>query len=166
MPTTIESGRTARPLTGRTVLICLVAFFGTVFAMNAVLVRVATSSFGGVETESSYKAGLTFKNDIAAAQAQDARHWAVDAALQKEGDTTRVTMTARDAEARPVSGLIVAARLSHPADKRQDLILDLKETTSGRFETIAAIPSGQWDLVLDLKRNDETVFRSKNRITR
>lgn len=166
MPTPLKAGRTERPLTGRTVLIWLVAFFGTVFAMNVVLVRVATSSFGGVETESSYKAGLTFKNDIAAAQAQDALHWAVDAALQKEGDMTRVTVTARDAEARLVSDLAIVARLSHPADRRQDLALDLKETATGRFEAVVAIPRGQWDLVLDLKRNDETVFRSKNRVTR
>lgn len=170
MPTTLDAGRnerrTERALTGRTVLICLVAFFGTIFAMNVVLVRVATSSFGGVETESSYKAGLTFKNDIAAAQAQDALHWAVDAALRKEGDMTRVTVTALDAETRPVAGLTVAARLSHPADRRQDVPLDLTETAAGKFEAVVLVPHGQWDLVLDLKRNDQTVFRSKNRVTR
>ena len=47
-------------LTGKHVLLCLLGFFGVVFAVNAVLVKAATSTFGGVETSSSYKAGLMF----------------------------------------------------------------------------------------------------------
>ena len=43
----------ARILTGRAVLLWLVAFFGVVFAVNGVLVQAAISTFGGVETTSS-----------------------------------------------------------------------------------------------------------------
>lgn len=43
-----------RPLTGRTVLLCFIAFFGVVFTANFFLVRAALTTFGGVETESSY----------------------------------------------------------------------------------------------------------------
>lgn len=157
--------RPPRQLTGRMVLACLVTFFGIVFAMNVVLVRVALSSFSGVETESSYKAGLTFKRDADAAQAQDARHWAVDADLKKNGGETNVTLTARDADGRPLTGLATIARLSHPTDRRRDVVLDLSETGPGRFQGLVAIPDGQWDLVIELTRNGETVFRSKSRVT-
>ncbi|WP_112664142.1 FixH family protein [Microvirga flavescens] len=165
MPTTLAPKRAPRPLTGRMVLACLFAFFGTVFAMNAVMVRVATSTFGGVETESSYKAGLTFKKDVAIAEAQDALHWKVEANLRPEGEATRVTVNARDAESRALTGLDVQVRLSHPTDQRRDVILKPTETAPGVFEATMPVPHGQWDIVLDLKRKDETVFRSKSRVT-
>jgi nitrogen fixation protein FixH len=146
------------------VLACLVTFFGIVFAMNFLLVRVALSSFGGVETESSYKAGLTFTNDVAAAHAQDARHWAVDAAIQKDPDGTRVILTARDAQSRPLTGLAPIARLSHPTDRRRDVTIELNEVRAGRFQGLATVPGGQWDLVIELIRDGDTVFRSKSRV--
>ena len=72
--------------------------------MNFYMVRVAISSFSGVETESAYKAGLSFKNDIAAAHAQDARHWSVEASLQR-GDDAGIIVTARDAQGAGSVGL-------------------------------------------------------------
>jgi hypothetical protein len=35
----------------------------------------------------------------------------------------------------------------------------------GRFESLTAMPKGQWDLVIGLRRDGETVFRSKSRIS-
>ena len=156
--------RAPRPLTGRMVLACFVAFFGLVFAMNAYMIRVALSSFSGVETESAYKAGLSFKNDVAAAQAQDARHWAVEATLQRGGDVTRITVTARDAQARPIPGLVPQVRLAHPTDKRRDVPAEFVEVEPGRFQSLTPLPQGRWDLVIELKRDAQTLFRSKSRI--
>ncbi|MCB5175800.1 FixH family protein [Microvirga lenta] len=165
MSASFAAGRSPRPITGRMVLACLLTFFGIILAMNVVLVRVALSSFGGVETESSYKAGLAFKNDVAAAQAQDALHWTVEAGLRKAGGATRVVVTARDAGSQPVQGLVSSARLSHPTDKRRDVVLDLAETAPGRFEGLAAATEGQWDLVIEFSRDGATLFRSRNRVT-
>ena len=67
-----------RLLTGRAVLLWLVGFFVVVFAVNAVLVRAAISTFGGVETLSSYKAGLQFEQELAVAEHQDGLHWQVE----------------------------------------------------------------------------------------
>ena len=66
-----------RELTGKHVLFWFLGFFALVFAVNGALVKAATSTFGGVETSSSYKAGLMFKQDIAAAEQQDALNWRV-----------------------------------------------------------------------------------------
>ncbi|WP_246728508.1 FixH family protein [Microvirga terricola] len=165
MQNAIAPQRDPRPLTGRMVLVCFIAFFGIVFAMNAIMVRAATTTFGGVETESSYKAGLNFKNDVAAAEAQDALHWKVEAALVKDGGKTRVNVTARDAESRPLGGLTIEARLYHPTDKRRDVVLELADVTPGQFQFATPLPPGQWDLMIGLKRGEETVFRSKSRIT-
>jgi nitrogen fixation protein FixH len=163
MPSSATAARPPKALTGRTVLFCLIGFFGVIFAMNIVMVRVALSSFSGVETESAYKAGLSFKNDAAAARAQDARHWSVDASVERS-ETTRVIITAKDAQNTAVEGLRPEVRLAHPTDKRRDVPLELIELTPGRFQSLTPLPEGQWDLVIGLNRETETVFRSKSRI--
>lgn len=156
----------SRPLTGRTVLLSFVAFFGIIFAANVVLVRAALTSFGGVETESAYKAGLAFKGDKEAAAAQDARGWRVEAALSRGGDGTRtIAVTARDANGAPLAGLVPQARLSHPTDAKRDRVLSLTEAEPGRFIGAAEAAPGQWDLVIVLMRGEEQVFRSKSRLT-
>lgn len=43
--------------------------------------------------------------------------------------------------------------------------LEFVELTPGRFKSLSPMPEGQWDLVIDLKRETETVFRSKSRIS-
>jgi nitrogen fixation protein FixH len=164
MSTLSSAPRAPRIITGRIVLICFVTFFGVVFAMNFVMVRVALSTFSGVETESSYKAGLSFKNDVAAAHAQDALHWNVEAKLQ-HGTTSRIVLSAHDAQQAPLSGLTTEIRLGHPTDKRRDVPVQFVETTPGQFESLTTLPEGQWDLVIGLKRDGETVFRSKSRIS-
>ena len=164
MSTTATAGRPPRIITGRTVLLCLISFFGVIFAMNIVMVRVALSSFSGVETDSAYKAGLSFNNDAAAARAQDARHWSVDASVQR-GEATRLIITARDAQAHAVEGLRPDVRLAHPTDKRRDVPLEFVELTPGQFQSLTPMPEGQWDLVIGFNRETETVFRSKSRIS-
>ena len=60
--------RRPRELTGRAVLLILLAFFGVVIAVNLIMARYAVSTFAGVETESSYKAGLAFTAEHRAAE--------------------------------------------------------------------------------------------------
>ena len=60
-------------------LVGLVAFFAAVAGVNAIMIWAAVSTFGGVETESSYQAGLAFAQETAAVAAQDALHWQVKA---------------------------------------------------------------------------------------
>lgn len=154
-----------RVLTGRAVLACFLGFFAVVFAANAVLVRAALSTFGGVETESSYKAGLAFKQDEANAAAQVARHWIVEAKLARNAQGGEVVeIGARDADGRPLVGLDLSARLHHPTDRRFDMPLESVETGAGRWRGTAASHPGQWDLVIELSRGGEQQFRSVNRV--
>ena len=50
-----------REVTGTTVLICFVGFFGIVATVNAIMMHAAITTFAGTETSSSYKAGLAYK---------------------------------------------------------------------------------------------------------
>lgn len=151
-------------VTGKLVLGCLIAFFLVVAGINAVMIRVAISTFGGVETESAYKAGLAFKAETAAAQAQDARHWNVDVGVDRQADGAVLIIAVRDAKGQPIPNLTLQANLSHPADRRRDIVLSAVETHPGMFRTQAQSAPGQWTLVVEFARNEERVFRSQSRV--
>jgi nitrogen fixation protein FixH len=151
-------------VTGRMVFAGLVAFFAIVIGVNGIMTYAAISTFGGVETESSYRAGLAFAREAATATAQDARHWSVTAKAAIEGDATVVEVTARDATGQPLTNLAATASLVHPTDRRADHAVPLVSQGAGRFRGTSAASAGQWDLVIELSRDDERLFRSKNRV--
>ena len=138
------------------VLVGLVAFFAAVAGVNAVMIWAAVSTFGGVETESSYQAGLV--------AAQDALHWQVKAKVSGAAGVTLVEVVAADGADRPVSGLQAVARLVHPSDKRADHLVVLNEGAPGQFRGHSGPLVGQWALVIELSREGTRIFRSKNRI--
>lgn len=157
--------RRPRELTGRAVLLILLAFFGVVIAVNLIMARYAVSTFAGVETESSYKAGLAFTAEHRAAEAQAARHWTVNVEMASPGAGSRViTVRVLDANGAPLSALVPDGRLAHPTDARRDVDLDLKPLGDGRYRALAQAGPGQWDLVIDFAQGDERLFRSKNRV--
>jgi nitrogen fixation protein FixH len=156
----------ARILTGRHVLQWLVAFFGIVFAVNGVLVRAAISTFGGVETLSSYRAGLQFEQEVGLVQRQDALHWQVTGKLARDSAGVAVLdVTARDAQGAPLSGLTADARLAHPADDRLDRVIAVRSVAGGVFHGAAEAQPGQWELIVELYRGDQRVFRSRSRVS-
>lgn len=150
-------------VTGGLVLASLVGFFLAVAAVNAVMIAVAVRTFGGVETENAYKAGLSFNRAIVEAGAQQARHWSVDIVriAQRESD---FTVTVRDGAGRVVSGLTLAATLVHPTDRRRDHEVHVASLGGGVFRLEAAAEPGQWDLVTVLRDGGVEQFRSRNRI--
>jgi nitrogen fixation protein FixH len=160
----MAANRSARPLTGRTVLLWLLAFFAVVSLANGILIRAAVTTFGGVETASSYQAGLAFAREAAAVRAQDTLHWQVKASVRPLAERTVVEIDARDAAGRPLSGLQASVNLSHPTDRRNDQPVTLGEDTSGHFRGTAAPIAGQWDVVIELSRDGERMFRSRNRV--
>ncbi len=161
-----DSRPKAREMTGRMVLLWLVVFFGVVFAVNAVLVDAAISTFGGVETTSSYKAGLQFEHDVVTAQRQDALRWQVSGKLTRDSANQAVLdVEARDASGAPLTGLTADARLAHPANERLDHVIAIELAGTGRFHGKAIAPPGQWELIVDLYRGDTRLFRSRSRVT-
>jgi nitrogen fixation protein FixH len=154
-----------RELTGKHVMICFVGFFGIVFAVNTVMVKAAMSTFGGVQTTSSYRAGLAFGQDMARAEQQDALHWQVNGKLSRNGAGNAILdISVRDPKGVPVNGLAARARLAHPADERRDHVIALNDASGGRFRGVTRAEPGQWELIVDLYQDDARVFRSRSRV--
>jgi nitrogen fixation protein FixH len=156
----------SRQLTGTKVLVAFVFFFGVVVAVNAVMLRAATSTFGGIEVASAYRAGLAFNNEIAAAARQDALQWKVDVDLARQSqDWTRLVVHLSEADGALTPGIRVSARLIHPADGRRDRRITLNETCLGEFEGTTDASPGRWDLLIEVSHDDDVVFRSRSRLT-
>jgi len=157
----------ARPhqITGLIVLGFMIAFFAIIVGVNVFMAHAAISTFGGVETASSYHAGQMFERDVAMAKAQDAQHWRVDAKLTRAADgTTLIDITAHDGAGAPVSGVAASAQFARPTNRRLDRTIMVGQTGPGHFVGNADLAAGQWDLVIELSRQDERLFRSKNRV--
>jgi nitrogen fixation protein FixH len=158
------AARVPNELTGGKVLAMLVVFFGLVMVVNVFMMRAAISTFGGVDTPSSYEAGLTYVSEEAVAAAQAARNWKVEARLAPSGTDEAVTVTVRDAAGKPVAGAAVAARLAHPVDERRDVDVALAEREAGTYVGEVAATPGQWYLDITVSRAGERLFRSQNRV--
>ena len=152
-------------ITGKTVLVCFVAFFGVVAAVNAIMVRAAVTTFAGTQTDSAYKAGLAYKGEEAAAATQDALHWTVDGRLVRDitGDAV-LTVDVKDAKQSSVFGIDVTARLAHPLNARLDRTIALAHIADGTFRGVTDAPAGQWTLTLEVTRDQNRLYRSETRV--
>ena len=160
-----KQNRKPRELTGLAVLLWLVAFFGVVFVVNGFMAKAAIATFGGVETSSSYKAGQMFEQEVAKAERQDARRWQVDGKLTRDRAGEAVLdISARDDKGAALTGLSAKARLAHPADERLDHVIELARIGAGEFKGEIEAQPGQWELIVDLYRGDDRVFRSRSKV--
>jgi nitrogen fixation protein FixH len=161
-----SEGLTGRPLTGRAVLVSLLAFFGVVIGVNGVMMALAIGTMPGLESEKPYQAGMTYNAEIETARAQAARRWTVASHVGRNAHgraTARVE--ANDAAGAPVGGLTITVRLIRPTDQRSDRAMRLGEREPGSYVGEAAdVAPGVWDVEFEAARASERLFRSRNRI--
>lgn len=157
-----------RPLTGPKFLAILLGFFAIIASVNATMVYCALSTFRGEVDPHPYEHGLAFNKDIAAAEAQDARHWHVEAHVSADvGESAgmkTIETVFHDGNNKVLDGLNVAAKLEFATDMKRDHSLKLVEMAPGVYRGNILVASGQWDLVIEAKRNANRLFFSRSRI--
>jgi nitrogen fixation protein FixH len=162
----MSQAKPPRPITGRTVLFMMVAFFGVVIGVNLIMMRLAIRTLPGTEVDSAYSASLAYGKEIVAARDQNVRNWKVDAHVERSGQGgATLQIEARDNNGRPMSGLKFQGRFERPTNRRADLPVILAEVGIGIYRGSAvAIAPGQWDLVLEGTSAGQRMFLSKNRV--
>jgi nitrogen fixation protein FixH len=133
-----------KEIKGRHVLIALIVFFGVIIAVDAFFVTTALRTFRGEDEPRSYVQGINYNDVLERRAAQAELGWTATSAVTAEGVELRI----RNAEGAPVSGLVLDARLRHPADSSLDLPLSLAETGRGLYTQAFDVPAGRWTLVV------------------
>ena len=155
-----------KPLTGGMVLLILVLDFGTVAAVNGLMIHYAISTFPGVEDDRAYEHGLRYNDEIAAAGLQNALGWHADGRVVRDLDgKSTVLLTFKDAAGVPVTGLQLTGRLEFLPDGRRDMVLAISEATSGEYRAEIKAEPGAWLLDMAAARQGETLYRSRNRLS-
>ncbi|MEE2565073.1 FixH family protein [Hyphobacterium marinum] len=132
-------------ITGRHVLIMVLGFFAVTITVNAVFITQAFRTFRGEDVPRSYMQGVAYNETLAAREAQAVLGWTAAADARLDG----VDLVITDRAGEPVTGLMLAGRLRHPADANRDIVLSLVETEAGRYAAAYVAPPGSWRLVVE-----------------
>ncbi|KWV54633.1 nitrogen fixation protein FixH [Bradyrhizobium macuxiense] len=160
------STRTARPITGRFVLVTTIAFFAVVIGVNMVMVRFAITTLPGTEVDSAYSASLAYQREIVAARQQNERDWQVQAHIDRRPDgAAAILLEVRDHAGAPLTGMNFLARLERPIDRRADRAIEVSEAGVGSYRgRVDGVAAGQWDLVIEGDADGRRMFLSRNRV--
>ncbi|MGL4441904.1 MAG: FixH family protein [Bosea sp. (in: a-proteobacteria)] len=154
-----------RPVTGRFVLFCCIAFFGTIAAVNAVMMTLAIRTMPGLDVANGYVASQSMNREIETMRSQTERAWTADIAAGLKDGVTPVSVSLTDKAGQPVTGLSVTVRLAHPALTRADHTSMLIERRPGLYAAdFSDVQAGAWTLVVEANQRGERVFASRNRI--
>ena len=144
-------------LTGRMVFLGFLAFFGVVFAVNAVFITAAVKSFRGEDVPRSYRQGIEYNKTLSNRELQAGAGWETAYNYMTRSDGTReIIMRVTDAAGVPVNGLRFEAFLRHPTETRRDLPLSFNGRGTGHYAAAFKAGSGQWRLVADSRQRDFT----------
>lgn len=149
-------GLSFRPITGRHVLIAVVAFFAAVSAVNGVMIWLALDTHPGQVNANPYREGLEYNQTLAAQRAQRALGWRVDVAVAAGAHAHRIDASFRDRDGRAIRGLEIVARLVRPVAQDADRETKLRETAPGAYRGTVDLPApGNWHLVVEAARGGD-----------
>lgn len=144
-----------------------VAGMALVVAVNGALIYFATTTWSGLSVERAYERGVAYNRALAAAARQEALGWRVSVHLTSEGDTTRVTVEARDRDGRPVEGLRIEATLERPVEAGTRQPVALQPSGNGQYAaTIGRLRPGQWQTSLVASRGEDVAAITHRELVR
>ncbi len=145
-----------RKFTGWHMTGILVAFFGTVMAVNFTMAGFALSTFGGIQVENSYVASQNFNEWLDAAAEQEKLGWDVTLE-QAAGGKLRVVAQG------PGADLSVIAHARHPVGRKPDTSLTFTRQPDGSFLSDEALEPDRWIVRLELADGDK-VWKREDRL--
>ncbi len=136
-------------LTGRHVLIMVLAFFGVMIAANVIFIRAAVTTFPGVTEDKSYLQGLNYNDTLAERAAQAELGWTAEIAeVEQSGGEGRIVVRMAKGDA-ALSNLALTGILKRPASDDADQALAFKALSGGLYEAeVEAFAPGAWDMTL------------------
>jgi nitrogen fixation protein FixH len=155
-----------KELTGKHVLILILAFFGIIFVVNGYMIYKSQSTWTGLETQDAYRRGLKYNQQLSEFRAQNDRGWTMDVVHSElPDDGLRFSATPTDEKHEAISLLDVTIELMRPTHEGMDRTIPLKEISLGVYagET-RGLAKGKWYLIVTASRKNEILYRSKNEL--
>ncbi len=149
---------------GHHVLICTVAFFSAVLAVNAAMVYSAISTYSGVVSAEPYRKGLHYNDRVHADDAQRLLRWEDQITIDPSG-LIRFEIFAADRV--PVRALDVRVVVGRPTTNRYDRILALEDSSNGYVGRLNPLPPGAWIAAIEARLSPsdlEPIYRARKRI--
>ncbi len=137
-----------RPFTGWHMLWILVAMFGVIIAVNAIMARAAITTFGGTVVANSYVASQRFNTWLEAARVQERLGWTHAIAL----DAGRHIVVSLASPQGAISGAQLVAQATHPLGRTAAQSLVFEPVGGGRYRASTPLATGRWLIHLTAKR--------------
>lgn len=158
--------REPRKITGKTVILAMIAFYGVIISVNSLFIFFAIDTWPGLTTEDSYKKGLAYNQTIDAAAKQSAMGWnsivTVDAATNT--DKTIIIRMTEDADT-PIGKLVVTAKMERAVGDHKTQIITLSETAPGEYSGTFKEPAeGRWIAEINAVGSNNASFRMKHQV--
>lgn len=145
-------------LTGWHFLFIMLAFFGTIIAVNVVFVTRALDAFSGLVVKNSYVASQFYNEKIEQAEQQKSLGWDLDLLINKSD----VDFILQDKDGAPVTDKLVTLNLLPNRDADGDLHLILNEAEAGHYVAKipedAHTPNGVWWIGLDVLADNKLFY--------
>jgi len=145
------SAKAEKELTGRHVLLMLLAFFGVMLMVNIYFTVAAVKTFRGEDVPRSYRQGLEYNQTIAARAQQNQLDWHV----QVNQTGSHIILAFQDAEKRPLNYLTIEAKLRHPVDTARDRPITFTADDDGLYKANVEKQAGRWLLVAHARKNEQ-----------
>ncbi|GAB6051745.1 FixH family protein [Magnetospira thiophila] len=123
-----------------------------VVVVNGTLIYLATTTFGGLETEGHYEKGIAYNKTLALAKEQEAMGWTAEIGFTQTGggsETANGTVLVRvmDRDGNEMPGLRIVAYFIRPTQDGFDQHVDLLPFSGGSYAAPVSLPlKGQWDV--------------------
>lgn len=138
-----------KPFTGRKMLFTMLAFFGVITAVNAVMITFAVSGFGGLVTPNSYVASQQFERDRAVLKTQAIHRWRIESRAATTGaGPSAVLLTIADESGAPLDAPTLEGWIGRPTHGRVDQAVAFTAVAPGLFRSHETFPRGAWRLTL------------------
>lgn len=158
--------RRERKITGRTVLLSFLAFFGVVFLVNGLFFWFASDSWTGLSTDDAYRKGIAFNDELARADAQRLLGWTAETDYISVGPGEgRLVFALTSADDLPVRGRDVTVTFRRPVSEGIDFAAILKSDGEGQYAADISPPvPGQWDVRIEVSRPGALPYLVETRI--
>ncbi len=159
-------------LTGRHVLLALLAFFGVIFAVNGTFLYSALSTYTGVVADEPYRKGLEYNTRIADEERQHALGWHHKIELSPEG---QLRIKFDGASPGALESLSLKGTIGRPSTNAADVSMTLVAGQPGEFlADVGKLADGNWIVTAEATKpridaassqeNAEVVYRIRERV--